>query len=221
MTLLVSNGLCWQDLIELSKKRSKHTRSGPEPKSFGEIIQELRKKLYAFPWAIGVMLIICGSLWYSFTTGDEHNHIIEATSYFSFVVALVTVALLYCPSKRLDRKERERNKSIFSEVSCQTPKEFWLRFVGTFSAFALLCIHMRLVLDKESLAIGAVVLWSAYVISAWGLFNLRRWRFCRAASDKDASGRILDADAGEFATTIGLSSALIAVVAQFLAARPY
>lgn len=223
ITLLISNGLGWKGLIKLSRMRSTHTASGPAPKPLSEIMRELRKKLYALPWALGVMVLIFVSVWISFTTGSEHNHIIEATSYVSFGITIVTAFLLYAPSKTLDRNERERNDSLFAEISCQKPIEFWQRFIGTFAALAILCLHMRLLFAKGSLAIGAVVLWSVYIMTAWGFYNLRRWRFCRVARDASemAPQRVLDADAGEFATTIGLASAVVAVVAQLIASRPF
>lgn len=208
-SIFVANRLTYAKVHRLSSKGSRDAPEADAAPTLSELWGELRSRAPFVGWALLLLIIVLACLASAYSTGDRdsHNHLIEATGLFAIAMVLITVVVLYLPFGELDRREC-RSDDRLTNLRMEEPHEFWFRLLGTTLALATVCVYSLIVFGPV-FEVHALITWSAYIVMAWALFDLRRWRF----SHSGIAGREFAANSAELATAIGLSSSLVAIAA--------
>ena len=209
------NRIRWQNLKELYAKRSEDWKSTNSPVSTKELVDELKEFFATISIVCNVVFImfltvfLCTSLAYSTDPGREtHNYLVEATGYIAGLMLVATIGFLYIPSVLLEDLVNS-GTWYFHEMFFATPMEIAHRFVAFFIALLALNTHTFLILGW-TIESELMCLWSVYVMLAWVLFNLRRWRIYKS----HAAGLTYptnDAYHVELFTAVGLASSVVAL----------
>lgn len=225
VTLFVANRMSLRQLAHLSVKRSMDSAgSGNDSATISEVFREVTTRWPQFLMFAGMFALVLGCLAWAFVTGDEHDHLIEATGYFSAIVTFATIVVLYAPSRIWDLWELDQSKA-FTNRHPPNIGDHWFEFVGASVAIAMLNGMLFVAIDMDLFS-WAPMLWSVYIVGAWLMFNLRRTRFCRTSSLSESKigkrdidrirSRHNDIGYSELVSSIGLSSAVVAVVALWI-----
>lgn len=220
VSLVVSNGLTWSDLRGIYKRRSSDGLSKNPDISFREILVKARVLLPALLIVILILCVVILTLGLAYSTApgpNTHNHLIEATGYFSSVALALSIVFLYSPSTTLDKIET-RETANFNKIEIENQFKFWSMLIGVFlGLFALNAFN--LLAFGRSFEVDSIMLWSAYLGLTWLLFDLRRWRFFIAEKNAVTDRRVNDADFAELVSTVGVVSALVSLFAQDFVSR--
>lgn len=220
ISLVVSNGLSWDDLTKIYKRRSNDAQSSNPPITFAEILVGARKLLPAFSLILAILVVVISALGLAYSTEpgrDTHNHLIEATGIFSTFVLLLTIVFLYVPSTNFDGWETSETAN-FSSVIADSPWQYWSRLCGVALGLAALNTF-NLVAFGRSFEVDAIALWSGYVVLIWAFFDLRCWRFHLVERVWSDCRRVNDADFAELISTIGVVSAVVALFATWFVSK--
>jgi hypothetical protein len=212
---VLSNGISWSELLRIYKRRSDDSKpDDPTSEDWGRI-----------PYATAAMILVAlvgvlAALYIAYSTEpgrDSHNHLIEATGYFSWLVLVGTAVFLYAPLLGLDAKETRETASFVELAACE-PRQHWYLLTGAALALAALNGFNFLVFGRL-LEVEAVLLWSVYLVLTWLLFDLRRLRFFYAVKAGQTNRQANDADFAELISAAGVSSSLVALVALELVSK--
>lgn len=213
MSLIISNGMGWQELTAIYAKRSRDTSGTDSISITAAALNANTPTLTLASIAIVfISAIVAMSIAYSTAPGPgTHNHLIEATGYFAEIVLACIVLYVYLPSARLDLSETRENIAL-EGASETSPFEHWTLLAGV--ALGLLALNgFNLIVLGRSAEIDAILLWSIYLSLTWSLYNLRRLRFRRADSVLKSNKRVKDANFAELVSTIEIASAIVALSA--------
>lgn len=214
VSLIVSNGLGPKGLFAIYKNRSQDHQSRNPKITASEALSSARSLLPLF-WIAALLLgLVIGCLTYAYSTEpgrETHNHLVEATAYFSAIILGLTILFMYLPSRRLDSLETDETKNIGKDEAIKNER-YWRLLAGV--AIALLSLNLfNIAVFGRSIEVDAIALWSLYVVMTWLLFNLRCWRFQRAAATSCANRQVNDANFSEFVSALGVVSSIVALVA--------
>lgn len=220
VSLVLSNGISWTEILSIYARRSDDSKSNNPTIEFSDLLPSGR-----FPYGTVAMILsafigVLAVLWIAYSTEpgrDTHNHLIEATGYFAWLSLISTTVFLYVPSLSFDEKETRETASFIDFASCE-PRSQWYLLSG--ATLALIVLNgFNILAFGRSLEVEAIFLWSVYLTLTWLLFDFRRLRFYFAVKAGNTNRQVNDADFAELISTVGVSSSLIALVAQELVSK--
>ncbi len=210
-SLFVANWMGPHRFYELALKRSEHDPSDLQDIPFKQILNDYNLIIEMIAWFVIVLSLIILSLILAFSTGEDHNHLVEATAFFAASITLIIAIFLYLPlGGTQSLEDRFLNGEFGSSPS-------WSEFVGTAVALGSVILYIYINFDSP-LASGALVMWSGYIVFTWFLINLRIVRF---ASARQTSPEKVSFDSTEFLSAIGLASALVAMLGTYLSRETF
>lgn len=214
VSLIVSSGLTWSELLKVYTRRSSDAQSTNPSMEPGQLTSSLWTLSLAVAIALIMIAGILGILDHSYSTEpgrDTHNHLAEATAYFSAGVVILTMLFMYFPSRKLDSLETRATFGILAQRNV-SPLKYWSKLSG--AALGLLALNaFNLIVFGRTLEVDAIALWSVYIALTWALFDLRAWRFQRSSGVALGAGRENDANFSELVSALGVASGIVALVA--------
>jgi hypothetical protein len=214
-SLIISSGMTWSELNEIYDKNNIDDNSTNPNITFSAIWDDFLRAVPALGWIMGSFAIIGITIVYAYSTiegPNSHNHLVESTAFIAGCGLILSIIFLYTPARRLDLYETQKS-AAFSDLGAENARAIWARFWGVFVALVLFNILNFIFAGWEVAEVQAIGFWSAYLLLAMLLFDLRRWRFCRSGTSDSGGGRLNDALTAEMVSAIGLASSLIALSA--------
>lgn len=211
--------------IDLGKTLRDATIIGSEGAPEAELAQVIAEKSdynnerarKIFVWVsftlFGTMSVIFCSILISYWTvypSKPHNHLVEATSIFSAVFSVIVTAIMYSPSRNLDKFETDED---FNFEPAESAGNWSLigPIIGAIIGAISLVIFGTIYFGRTT-ETDVIGLWLGYLIFVWLLFQLRTLRFHRRGDINGVARRASDADFSELISAFGVASSAVALV---------
>ncbi|WDA42379.1 hypothetical protein [Erythrobacter sp. BLCC-B19] len=213
-SLVISTGLSWSELNAIYSKVNYDEKATNPEISFSMIWADLRRLIPLVVWLFVSFAVIVSIIIYSFSTVEgpnSHNHLVESTAFVATLGLFGSIIFLYMPSRALDRLETDQSTGL-AAIQGEGVRQIWSRFSGVLTALALFNVLNIAFAGWETAEVQAIAFWSGYVLLTMLLFDLRRWRFCKAGLSGSPNGRQNDALFAEVVSAFGVASSLVALL---------